>query len=263
MGRLDGRTALVTGASSGIGAATARALGAEGARLVLCARRVERVEALAAAIEDSGGGSCRVLALDVRQRDAVRAAVESLAGSPFEALDILVNNAGLAAGLDPLQSGSFGDWDRMLDTNVKGLLNVTRFVLPGMIERGGGHVVNIGSIAGREVYPNGNVYCASKHAVRALNRALRIDTLGRNVRVTSVDPGLVETEFSLVRFEGDGERARSVYDGLEPLRAEDVADAVLWAVTRPPHVDVEEILLMPTAQASAVHVHRRPSGADA
>lgn len=263
MGRLDGRTAFVTGASSGIGAATARALGGEGARLVLCARRVERVEALAAAIEDDGGGPCRVLALDVRDRDAVRSAVESLAGGPFEAIDVLVNNAGLAAGLDPLQSGSFEDWDRMLDTNVKGLLNVTRCVLPGMIERGGGHVVNIGSIAGREVYPNGNVYCASKHAVRALNRALRIDTLGRNVRVTSVDPGLVETEFSLVRFEGDSERARSVYVGLEPLRAEDVADAVLWAVTRPPHVDVEEILLMPTAQASAVHVHRRQPGDNA
>jgi len=261
MSRLEGRTALVTGASSGIGRATARALGGAGARLVVCARRVERVEALAREIESGGGGPCRALALDVRDRDAVRAMVDGLAGTPFEAIDILVNNAGLAAGLDPLPEGDFGDWDRMLDTNVRGLLNVTRLVVPGMIARGGGHVVNIGSIAGREVYPNGNVYCASKHAVRALNRALRIDTLGRGIRVTSVDPGLVETEFSLVRFAGDARRAKAVYRGMEPLRAEDVADAVLWAVTRPSHVNVEEILLMPTDQASSVHVHRRDGSA--
>ncbi|RMF73208.1 MAG: SDR family NAD(P)-dependent oxidoreductase [Acidobacteria bacterium] len=261
MGSLAGRTAFVTGASSGIGAATARALAGAGARLVLCARRVERVEELARAIEADGGGPCRVLALDVRDRDAVRAAVDGLAGTGFEAIDILVNNAGLAAGLDPLQEGDFGNWDRMLDTNVKGLLNVTRLVVPGMIARGGGHVVNIGSIAGREVYPAGNVYCASKHAVRALNRALRIDTLGKNIRVTSVDPGLVETEFALVRFDGDADRAKAVYRGMQPLTAADVADAVLWAVTRPAHVNVEEILLMPTDQASSVHVHRRGGGA--
>lgn len=260
MAKLSGTIALVTGASSGIGNATARSLAAEGARVIVTARREERLLALRAELERAHGeGVCHALAFDVRDRAAVERAVASLAGTEWEAVGILVNNAGLAAGLAPIQEGSFDHWDRMLETNVHGLLSMTRLVLPGMIARGRGHVVNVGSVAGHEVYPNGNVYCATKYAVHALNRAMRLDTLGRGIRVTSVDPGLLETEFSLVRFDGDAERARKVYEGTSPLRAEDVADAIVWAVTRPPHVNVEEILLMPTDQAAATHVHRRTS----
>lgn len=260
MAKLSGTIALVTGASSGIGNSTARSLAAEGARVIVTARREERLLALRAELERAHGqGVCHALAFDVRDRAAVERAVASLAGTEWEAVGILVNNAGLAAGLAPIQEGSFDHWDRMLETNVHGLLSMTRLVLPGMIARGRGHVVNVGSVAGHEVYPNGNVYCATKYAVHALNRAMRLDTLGRGIRVTSVDPGLLETEFSLVRFDGDAERARKVYEGTSPLRAEDVADAIVWAVTRPSHVNVEEILLMPTDQAAATHVHRRTS----
>jgi serine 3-dehydrogenase len=193
--------------------------------------------------------------LDVRDRRAV----ENWAGgleAGWRGIDVLVNNAGLARGLAPLHEDEVADWEEMIDTNLKGLLYVTRAVLPGMVERKRGHVINIGSIAGHEVYPGGNVYCATKHAVAALNRALAIDTLGTGVRVSSVDPGMVETEFSLVRFHGDGERAQAVYTGLDPLQGEDVAEAVLFCATRPPHANVREMVLMPSAQASAVHVHR-------
>ncbi|HHQ47803.1 MAG TPA: SDR family NAD(P)-dependent oxidoreductase, partial [Acidobacteria bacterium] len=169
---------------------------------------------------------------------------------------ILVNNAGLARGLAPIHRGDPEDWEEMIDTNLRGLLNVTRAVLPGMVQRGDGHVINIGSIAGHEVYPSGNVYCATKHAVAALTRAMGIDLLGTGVRVSSVDPGMVETEFSMVRFHGDEARARGVYEGLEPLHPEDVAEAVLFCATRPPHANVRELILMPSAQATAVHVHR-------
>ncbi|RMG43422.1 MAG: SDR family NAD(P)-dependent oxidoreductase [Acidobacteria bacterium] len=257
MGKLDGRIALVTGASSGIGRATAAALAAEGARVIAAARRRERVEALCREIWERYGIEAGALTVDVRDRGDVADSMKKLRESGWHEIDILVNNAGLAAGLDRIQDGSFDDWDRMIDTNVKGLLNVTRHVLPGMLERGRGHIVNIGSIAGREVYDRGNVYCATKFAVRALNKAMRIDLNGRGIRVTTVDPGLVETEFSLVRFHGDAERAKATYAGMTPLRPEDVADAVVWAVTRPPHVDVEEVVLMPTDQASVFHVHRR------
>jgi len=252
---LMNRCVLITGASSGIGRACAEAFAAGGCRLLLAARRKERLDELAAALAERHGAEVLVAALDVRDRRAVEAWVAGLPQS-WRAIDILLNNAGLARGVSPLQEGAVEDWEEMIDTNVKGLLYVTRAVLPGMVERGRGHVINIGSIAGHEVYPGGNVYCATKHAVTALNRALAIDTLGTGVRVSSVDPGMVETEFSLVRFHGDAERAKGVYDGLEPLRGEDVADAVLFCATRPPHANVRELILMPAAQAAAVHAHR-------
>ena len=246
---------LITGASSGIGRACAEAFAARGCRLLLAARRAERLEELSAALQERHGTEVLTIVLDVRDREAVDEWVEGLPES-WQYIDILVNNAGLARGLAPLHEGDVADWEEMIDTNLKGLLWVTRAVLPGMIGRGRGHVINIGSIAGHEVYPGGSVYCATKHAVAALNRCLAIDTLGTGVRVSSVDPGMVETEFSLVRFHGDAERAEGVYDGLEALRGEDVAEAVVFCATRPPHATVREMILMPTAQAAAVHIHR-------
>lgn len=244
-------TVLVTGASSGIGAACARAFAAAGSRLVLCARRVARVEALAAELDTD----VHTLALDVRDRNAVEGA---LAGLPegWRDIDVLVNNAGLAAGLGPLHEGDQDDWDAMLDTNVRGLLHVTRAIVPGMVARGRGHVVNIGSIAGRETYPGGAVYCASKAAVDRITKGLRMDLLGTGVRVSTVDPGLVDTEFSVVRFHGDRERADAVYEGMTPLSGDDVAETVVWVADRPPHVQVADVVIFPTAQASATRVAR-------
>lgn len=256
MGRLSGKTALVTGASSGIGTACARALAEAGARIVAAARRAERVDALCREIARDGKVEAKALALDVRDRPAVLSSIRGLAEEGWGTIDVLVNNAGLAAGLEPIDDGDFDKWDRMIDTNVKGLLNVSRAVLPGMVARGSGHVVNVGSIAGREVYPSGNVYCATKSAVRALNKAMRVDMCGKGIRVTAVDPGMVRTEFSLVRFDGDAGRADDTYEGMTPLGPGDVADAVVWAVTRPAHVNVEEVLLMPTDQASVHEVDR-------
>jgi serine 3-dehydrogenase len=255
---LAGKIAVVTGASSGIGAACAAAFAAQGCRLQLVARRQDRLEALAAELRKEHGIDVAHAALDVRDRDAVDSWSEGLT-TTWSTIDILVNNAGLSRGLEPLQRGSIADWEEMIDTNVKGLLYVTRALLPGMVERGSGHVINIGSIAGHEVYPGGNVYCATKHAVAALNRGLAIDTLGTGVRVSSVDPGMVETEFSLVRFHGDRDKADAVYHGLEPLTGADVADAVLYCATRPPHANVREMILMPSSQAAAVHAHRSRS----
>jgi len=246
---------LITGASSGIGRACAEAFAARGCRLLLAARREKRLKELSAALQKRHGTEVLTVVLDVRDRGAVDEWVEGLPES-WQSIDILVNNAGLARGLAPLHEGDVADWEEMIDTNLKGLLWVIRAVLPGMIARGRGHVINIGSIAGHEVYPGGSVYCATKHAVAALNRALAIDTLGTGVRVSSVDPGMVETEFSLVRFHGDAERAAGVYDGLEALRGEDVAEAVVFCATRPQHSTVREMILMPTAQAAAVHTHR-------
>jgi serine 3-dehydrogenase len=253
---LNGKTVLVTGASSGIGAACAEVFAAAGSRMLLVARRLERLDVLASRLSREQSAEVRVSRLDVRDRGAVDAWVEGLESS-WSAIDILINNAGLARGLSTLWEGEIADWEEMLDTNVKGLLWVTRVVLRGMVDRGSGHVINIGSIAGHETYPGGNVYCASKHAVTAIGRALNIDVLGTGVRVSSVDPGLVETEFSLVRFHGDRTRAETVYDGLDPLTGRDVADAVLFCATRPPHANVREMILMPSAQAAAVHVHRK------
>jgi 3-hydroxy acid dehydrogenase/malonic semialdehyde reductase len=253
---LKNQTVLVTGASAGIGAACARAFAAAGARLVLTGRRAGRLEALAAELRGAHGTETHLLTLDVRDREAVAG---TLGGLPPEwaEVGVLVNNAGVGRGMDSLYEGDPADWDEMIDTNVKGLLYVTREVVPGMVDRGRGHVVNIGSVAGHEVYPGGAVYCATKHAVAAITRGLRMDLLGTGVRVSTVDPGMVETEFSVVRFRGDQERADRVYAGMTPLTAEDVADAVLWCATRPPHVNVDEVILKPTDQASATLVHRK------
>jgi len=243
----------ITGASSGIGAATARAFAWSGTRLVLAARRGDRLQALAAEI----GVPAHLIELDVRERAAVHRAVAGIPAA-FAAIDVLVNNAGLSRGFEPIYEGAEDDWDEMIDTNVKGLLYVTRAVLPGMVARGRGHVINVGSVAGHEPYPEGNVYCASKAAVRALNKAMRLDLLGTGIRVSTVDPGLVPTEFSEVRFHGDRTRAATVYENTRPLSAADVADAIVWCASRPPWVNVEEVLLMPTDQAAPALVHRRP-----
>lgn len=252
---IEGKLVLVTGASSGIGMACARRFAAEGARLALWARRLDRLEALTAELVGEDRTNVFLARVDVRDRDKVSAAMERLiaeAGVP----DVLVNNAGLAAGLAPLHEGDPEDWDRMIDTNVKGLLNVTRAVLPHMVGAGRGHVINIGSTAGHMTYPRGNVYAATKHAVRALTEGMSLDLLGTPVRVSSVDPGLVETEFSVVRFHGDEERARSVYEGLEALRGDDIADIVVFVASRPPHVNVAGVVVLPTAQRNVYVVHR-------
>jgi len=253
---LDGRTVLITGASAGIGEACAMTLAAAGARLILAARRRDKLMALAERLSQSHESDVHVIELDVRRRDAVNDAIDELPAD-WTTIDILINNAGLSRGLDLLHEGAASDWEEMIDTNVKGLLWVDRAVTPGMVRRGSGHVIHIGSIAGRQLYPRGNVYCATKHAVRALTDGLRLDLSGSGVRVTSIDPGLVDTEFSTVRFHGDVQRAESVYKGMTPLSANDVAQAVLFAATSPPHVTVAELLLLPTDQASASVVHRR------
>jgi len=232
---LAGKTVLVTGASSGIGAACAENFAEAGCRLVLAARRLDRLDESAGRLGERFGCEVLTAALDVRDREAVDAFVEGL-DPMWSAIDVLVNNAGLARGFAPIHDGDVNDWEEMIDTNVKGLLWVTRAVLGGMVARGSGHVINIGSIAG--------------------GRALAIDVLGTGVRVSSVDPGLVDTEFAVVRFHGDQERADAVYNGLEPLHGRDVADAVFFCATRPPHANVREMILMPSAQAAAVHVHR-------
>lgn len=256
MNRLDSRVAFVTGASSGIGRSVAIALAAEGANLVLAARRKDRVDALAEEIRDRHHVRVATHTLDVRRQPEVEAMVRTLAPE-WAAIDILVNNAGLCRGLDKLHEGLLEDWEEMLDTNVKGLLYVSRAVIPGMVQRNRGHVVNIGSVAGREVYPGGNVYCASKFAERAISKGMLIDLNGSEIRVTTVDPGMVETEFSLVRFHGDEARAKKVYQGVQPLTPDDVADAVVYAVTRPAHMNVAEMVLMPTCQAGAMVVSRK------
>ena len=239
------QTVLITGATSGIGLATARLFHKAGARLVLTGRREDRLDALRKEFPDA-----TVVAWDVR--DAA-----GLARVPTREVDVLVNNAGLALGTEPIQDGNPDEWDVVLDTNVKGLLRLTRAVLPGMLERGRGHVVNLGSTAGRLVYPGGAVYCASKFAVRAISEGIRMDVHGSGIRVTNVEPGLVETEFSDVRFRGDRDRAAKVYQGYQPLSAEDVAETILWCVQRPPHVNVQELVIYPTAQATVGMLAKR------
>lgn len=254
---LRDKTAFVTGASSGIGMSIARAFAAAGARLVLCARRKERLDALAQELHAAHGTEIHTLELDVRDRAAVEAAVAALPAE-WQGIDILVNNAGLARGLDKLHEGNVQDWEEMIDTNVKGLLWVSRNVIPGMVERGRGHIINIGSIAGHDPYPKGAVYNASKFAVDAITRALRMDLVDTPLRVSTVDPGLVETEFSLVRFHGDREKADGVYTDIDVCTPDDIADAVLYCATRPPHVSVNQIVIMPTAQASSMVKHVGP-----
>jgi 3-hydroxy acid dehydrogenase/malonic semialdehyde reductase len=255
MNRIEGKLALITGASAGIGEACARRLAAEGADVVLWARREERIQRLAEDLAREHGVAVHHRAVDVRDRDGVRTAVEALLGEVGPP-DILVNNAGLAAGFDPIQEGDFEDWDRMIDTNVKGLLNVTRLLLPAMIEANRGHIINIGSTAGHQVYPKGNVYNASKFAVTALTEAINLDVAGTRLKVSSVDPGFVETEFSMVRFHGDEERADAVYDGFDPLTGDDVADAVAYMANLPAHVNAFRMVLLPTAQRNVYVVAR-------
>ena len=247
------KTALVTGASSGIGKATAIALAGAGFNLVICGRRKEALQELKDQLQKKT--AVHVLQFDVRDKEEVHSAIESLP-QEFSQIDVLVNNAGNAHGLDPIQQGSLEDWDAMIDINVKGLLYVSREIIPQMLERKTGHVINIGSIAGKEVYPNGNVYSASKHAVDAINKGMRIDLNGSGIRVGAINPGLVETGFSDVRFKGDSERAKSVYEGYEPLKPEDIADLVVFMVTRPAHVNIADLLVLPTAQASSTIVHK-------
>ncbi len=253
---LKGKIALVTGASSGIGRATALALAREGCDVILTGRRTQRLNEVGQEIAEKFGRDWLALQLDVRDQQAVNQAIQNLSGK-WKNINILINNAGLARGMSKLHEGEVDDWEAMIDTNVKGLLYVTRAVVPGMVERGNGDIVNIGSIAGHEVYPGGNVYCATKHAVDALTKGLRIDLVDTPLRVSTVDPGLVETEFSVVRFKGDVEKAKNVYRGLDPLTGEDIAEAVVFIVTRPPHVQIAEIIVFPTAQAAATVVHRR------
>jgi len=246
----------ITGASSGFGRAAAQAFAAEGANLLLCARRIERLHELESELKKANSSiKVQSVQLDVRDRNAVDAFWSKLP-EEWKPIDILVNNAGLSRGLDKFQEASLDDWEEMIDTNVKGLLYITRKVVPGMIERNRGHIINIGSIAGHEVYPRGHVYCASKHAVDAITKGLRLDVVDTPIRVTTIDPGLAETEFSEVRFHGDVERAKSVYKGLDALTAEDIADTILWCATRPAHVQIAEIIIFPTNQASAAVVHR-------
>ena len=253
---LKGQTALVTGASSGIGRACAEALARAGCRLILAARRRDRLERLAAELLRAHGAATLALELDVRDRAAVDSALRRLPDGWAE-VDLLVNNAGLSRGLEKLPDADPADYEEMIDTNVKGLLWVSQAILPGMVARDRGHVVNIGSIAGHQVYAGGSVYCATKHAVGAITQGLRLDLLGTRVRVSTVDPGMVETEFSLVRFHGDAPRADQVYTQFPPLGPADVAEAVLWCVTRPWHVNVAEIILMPIDQAAVYGSHPR------
>lgn len=245
------KQALITGATSGIGRATALRLARMGYHITATGRRAERLAALRAEIE-TAGGSCSTLAFDVRCEAEVRRFLE-----PMEHVDLLVNNAGLAAGLEHIDRGDTADWDAMIDTNVKGLLYVTRVITPKMVAAGRGHIVNIGSIAGTEPYENGAVYCASKHAVHAISQAMRADLLSAGIKVTEIRPGMVETEFSEVRFHGDAARAAKVYEGVTPLSGEDIAEAIAWAVQLPAHMNVNDMVLMPAQQAGAYYTWKK------
>ena len=249
------KTALITGATSGIGKAIALRLAKEKYALILTGRRDDRLEALKVEIERDYETKVYTLCFDVRDYSQVEKAINTLPDE-WKTIDVLVNNAGLAAGFDPIHAGSLNDWEQMIDTNIKGLLYVTRVVSPAMVARKSGHIINIGSIAGKTVYPNGAVYCATKHAVKALNEGMRMDFLPYGIRVTEVCPGAVETEFSLVRFKGDRQRANQVYRGFAPLVAEDIAEAVCFAISQPPHVTIQDMLIMPTAQVDATMIHR-------
>jgi 3-hydroxy acid dehydrogenase/malonic semialdehyde reductase len=255
MNSLQGKIVLVTGASSGIGRATALAFAHEGARLLLCARRLERLEELKQPLLEAGAPEVRVFELDVQSRSAVERAIAELP-QPWQEIDVLVNNAGLSRGLTKLQEDDPQNWEEMIDTNVKGLLYVTRAVVPGMVSRDRGHVVNLGSTAGYITYANGAVYCATKAAEKAISEGLKIDLMGTAVRVTSVDPGMVETAFSSVRFRGDEQKAEKVYQDITPLKPEDIADAIVWAASRPAHVNIHNILITSIDQANSTVLHR-------
>lgn len=253
---LKDKVVLITGASSGIGAACAKQFAQAGAKLLVCARRLNALTHFITSLQHEYGIAAHAFQLDVRRATEVTDAIKALPPE-WQHVDILVNNAGLAAGLDTLQDGDIEDWEIMIDTNVKGLLYVTKEILHQMINRDSGHIINIGSVAGHYVYPKGAVYCATKYAVNALTNGLRMDLFGKKIRVSTVDPGAVATNFSVTRFKGDLERAAAVYEGMEPLTAEDVADAVMYCATRPAHVNISEIIIMPTDQAAATMVARK------
>ena len=255
MATLKNKTVLITGASSGIGKACAELFAGKGARLILIARRKKRLTELSVNLRKKYKTEILEFELDVRKNNSVKLLINTL-NENWKNIDILVNNAGLSRGLDKLHEGSIKDWEEMIDTNIKGLLYVSRAVIPLMTKRNIGHIINIGSIAGHEVYPKGNVYCSTKHAVDAITKGMRMDLVDTKIRVTTIDPGLVETEFSIVRFRGDKSRAKSVYTGIKPLKPEDVADAVFYAASRPEHVCVAEMILLANNQASSMVIHR-------
>lgn len=245
------KIALITGATSGIGMATAKLFATKGYKLILCGRRIERLSEL----KNELNTEVHTLTFDVRNREDVFTAIESIP-TEFQNIDILLNNAGNAHGLSTIQNGNIDDWDAMMDGNVKGLLYVTKAILPKMIERNSGFIVNIGSVAAKEVYPNGNVYCASKHAVDALSKSMRIDLAGHNIRVSAIHPGAVETEFSEVRFKGDKEKAKGVYQGFDALQAKDIAEVIEFVISRSKHVNIEDLVIYPTAQANTTTLTR-------
>ena len=249
------KTALITGATSGIGKAIAQRLAKEKFALILTGRRNDRLQALKNEIEPAYETKVHTLCFDVRVYSQVETAINTLPDE-WKTIDVLVNNAGLAAGFDPIHTASLADWEQMIDTNIKGLLYVTRVVSPAMVARKSGHIINIGSIAGKKLYPNGAVYCATKHAVKALNEGMRMDFLPYGIRVTEVSPGAVETEFALVRFKGDQQRANLVFQGFTPLVAEDIAETVYFAISQPPHINIQDLLILPTAQVDATLIHR-------
>jgi len=249
------KLAIVTGATSGIGRATSVKLASLNYDLIITGRRESKLNDLTSELEKEYSIKVKALTFDIRDNQQTEIAINSLKDE-WQNVDVLINNAGLAAGADPIQDGLLSDWEQMIDTNVKGLLYISKMIIPLMISRGKGHIVNISSIAGKEVYANGNVYCATKHAVEALTKGMRIDLLKHGIKVSSVSPGMVDTEFSLVRYHGNKEKADDVYKGLTPLFAEDIADTIEFIITRPPHVNINDILVMPTAQASAVYNFR-------
>ncbi|MDX9930066.1 MAG: SDR family NAD(P)-dependent oxidoreductase [Bacteroidales bacterium] len=252
---MNKKIVFVSGATSGIGKATSIKFGREGFSVVINGRRRDRLDELKSVLEDMG---CSILSLpfDIMNRDEVQDAVKSMP-EEWKHVDVLVNNAGLAVGMEHIDTGNPDDWDRMIDTNLKGLLWLTRALVPSMVKKGRGHIINLGSIAGKEIYENGNVYCATKHAVDALSRAMRIDLLKHGIKVTNVAPGLVETEFSMVRFKGDREKAALPYAGMKPLSGDDVADIIYYCATLPEHVNINDVVIMPAAQAGANHVVRK------
>ena len=256
MENLKGKIAFITGASAGIGKACAELFAENGINLILTARRIDRIKSLASSLEKKYGIKTAALKLDVRNFDEVKDAISSLNGE-MKQVDFLINNAGLARGFSKIHEGDISHWNEMIDTNVKGLVFVTKQVLPLMVKRKSGHIINIGSTAGHEVYPMGNVYAATKYAVKALTQSIRLDVLDTGIKVSSVDPGMVETEFSLVRFSGDEEKAKNVYKGIKPLDAKDVAESVLFCLSRPENVNINEIVLTPKYQASSTQVIRK------
>lgn len=253
---IEGKNVIITGASAGIGEACAKLFARNGANLILTARRINKLNELADSLRSAYNVKVHTIEMDVRNFDEVKKKFENLPAE-FKTIDVLINNAGKALGVEKIQDGVLSNWEEMLDTNIKGLLYVSKIIIPMLIKQNHGHIINIGSIAGHEVYPGGNVYCASKFAVRAISKGMGIDLSGYNIKVTSIDPGMVETEFSLVRFAGDEEKAKNVYKGVDPLVGDDIADIALFAATRPEHVDLREIVVTPTAQSSTTIVHRK------